>query len=455
MKRTILLTALTVLSSLSLLRAQNESEASTNPMSGLSLEDCIRIAKERNLNLRRQEIEQENRIIGLDAVRHSFLPSVNAGIGHNYSFGRSKDKTGVTVDRSSMNTNLSIGASVEVFSGTRRLHDLKQQKYNVEDGIARLQKACEDLSLQIAALYINLLFRQEMTRTAETQLALIREQRNRTAEMVRVGKWAEGKLLDIDAQMAKDEQLLVQYRSEEELARLDLGQALELEHPESITVKAPDTDVLVAERLGSLLAPEEIYRTALGLKPALHSSELQIASAREGLASARAAYFPTLSLSAGYSNGYFRDLGKEYAAINPSFSEQWKNNGSYSIGLSLNIPIFSAMQTQDRVRSSRLQVRSSELRLVEEKKTLYKEIRQAYSNAVAADKAIAAAENSKAATLKAYEYARDSFEAGRLSAYEYAEAKTKYALSQVEELRAKYDFIYKAKVLDFYQGKDF
>ena len=354
-----------------------------------------------------------------------------------------------------MNTNLSIGASVEVFSGTRRLHDLKQQKYNVEDGIARLQKAREDLSLQIAALYINLLFRQEMTRTAETQLALIREQRNRTAEMVRVGKWAEGKLLDIDAQMAKDEQLLVQYRSEEELARLDLGQALELEHPESITVKAPDTDVLVAERLGSLLAPEEIYRTALGLKPALHSSELQIASAREGLASARAAYFPTLSLSAGYSNGYFRDLGKEYAAINPSFSEQWKNNGSYSIGLSLNIPIFSAMQTQDRVRSSRLQVRSSELRLVEEKKALYKEIRQAYSNAVAADKAIAAAENSKAATLKVYEYARDSFEAGRLSAYEYAEAKTKYALSQVEELRAKYDFIYKAKVLDFYQGKDF
>nr|WP_237073706.1 TolC family protein [Porphyromonas gingivalis] len=88
-------------------------------------------------------------------------------------------------------------------------------------------------------------------------------------------------------------------------------------------------------------------------------------------------------------------------------------------------------------------------------KKLYKEIRQAYSNAVAADKAIAAAENSKAATLKAYEYARDSFEAGRLSAYEYAEAKTKYALSQVEELRAKYDFIYKAKVLDFYQGKDF
>lgn len=424
-------------------------------MSDLSLEDCIRIAKERNLNLRRQEIEQESRIIGLDAARHSFLPTVNAGIGHNYSFGRSKDKTGVTVDRSSMNTNLSIGASVEVFSGTRRLHDLKQQKYNVEDGIARLQKAREDLSLQIAALYINLLFRQEMTRTAETQLALIREQRNRTAEMVRVGKWAQGKLLDIDAQMAKDEQLLVQYRSEEELARLDLGQALELEHPESITVKAPDTDALVAERLGSLLAPEEIYRTALGLKPALRSSELQIASAREGLASARAAYFPTLSLSAGYSNGYFRDLGKEYAALNPSFSEQWKNNGSYSIGLSLNIPIFSAMQTQDRVRSSRLQVRSSELRLAEEKKALYKEIRQAYSNAVAADKAIAAAENSKAATLKAYEYARDSFEAGRLSAYEYAEAKTKYALSQVEELRAKYDFIYKAKVLDFYRGIDF
>lgn len=424
-------------------------------MSDLSLEDCIRIAKERNLNLRRQEIEQESRIIGLDAARHSFLPTVNAGIGHNYSFGRSKDKTGVTVDRSSMNTNLSIGASVEVFSGTRRLHDLKQQKYNVEDGIARLQKAREDLSLQIAALYINLLFRQEMTRTAETQLALIREQRNRTAEMVRVGKWAQGKLLDIDAQMAKDEQLFVQYRSEEELARLDLGQALELEHPESITVKAPDTDALVAERLGSLLAPEEIYRTALGLKPALRSSELQIASAREGLASARAAYFPTLSLSAGYSNGYFRDLGKEYAALNPSFSEQWKNNGSYSIGLSLNIPIFSAMQTQDRVRSSRLQVRSSELRLAEEKKALYKEIRQAYSNAVAADKAIAAAENSKAATLKAYEYARDSFEVGRLSAYEYAEAKTKYALSQVEELRAKYDFIYKAKVLDFYRGIDF
>lgn len=138
-----------------------------------------------------------------------------------------------------MNTNLSIGASVEVFSGTRRLHDLKQQKYNVEDGIARLQKAREDLSLQIAALYINLLFRQEMTRTAETQLALIREQRNRTAEMVRVGKWAEGKLLDINAQMAKDEQLLVQYRSEEELARLDLGKPSNWSIPKALQSRLP------------------------------------------------------------------------------------------------------------------------------------------------------------------------------------------------------------------------
>ncbi|WP_373812470.1 TolC family protein, partial [Porphyromonas loveana] len=236
---------------------------------------------------------------------------------------------------------------------------------------------------------------------------------------------------------------------------LDLGQALEFDQPEGITVKAPDTDALVAERMASLVSPDEIYRTAVAIKPALRSGELQIAAAREGLASARAAYFPTLSFGAGYSNGYFRNLGKEYAALNTSFADQWKTNGSYSVGLSLNIPIFNAMQTQDRVRNSRLQVRASELRLTEEKKTLYKEIRQAYSNAVAADKAISAARNSTAATLRAYEYARDSFEAGRLSAYEYAEAKTKYALSQVEEIRAKYDFIYKAKVLDFYRGIDF
>ncbi len=455
MKRTILLTAVAVFTALPTLRAQTEPATTSIPTSPLTLEDCIRIAKERNLNLRMQEIEQAGRTINLDAARHSFLPTVSAGVGHNYSFGRSKDKTGVTVDRSSMNTNFNVSASVELFSGTRRLHDLKQQQLNVADGEALLEKAREDLSLRVASLYINLLFRQEMTRTAEAQLALTVEQRNRTAELVRVGKWAEGRLLDIDAQLAKDEQLLVQYRSEEELARLDLGQALEFDQPESITVKAPDTDALVAERIASLVSPDEIYRTAVAIKPALRSGELQIASAREGLASARAAYFPTLSLGAGYSNGYFRNLGKEYAALNTSFADQWKTNGSYSVGLSLNIPIFNAMQTQDRVRNSRLQVRASELRLTEEKKTLYKEIRQAYSNAVAADKAISAARNSTAATLRAYEYARDSFEAGRLSAYEYAEAKTKYALSQVEEIRAKYDFIYKAKVLDFYRGIDF
>lgn len=453
MKRKILLTTISLLLAFPSVYAQTED--TPLHIKDLSLKECVSMAKERNIGLRLQGVEHEGRRINLAASKHSFLPSVNAGLGHNYSFGRSKDKTGVMVDRSSMNTSFSIGASVELFSGTRRLHDLKQQKINLEDGEAQLQKAREDLSLQIAALYINLLFRQEMTHTAETQLVLTREQRDRTADMVRVGKWAEGKLFDIEAQVAKDEQQLIQYRSEEDLARLDLAQALELDTPEELTIKAPNTDALVAENTASMVSPDEIYRQALAFKPAIRSGELQIKSAREGLASARSAYFPTLSLNAGYSNGYYRNLGKAYENLNASFSDQWKNNGSYSIGLSLNIPIFSAMQTQDRVRSSRLQVRSSELRLIEGKKAVYKEIQQAYNNAVAAEKAIEAAKNSTQATLKAYEYARDSFEAGRLSSYEYAEAKTKYALSLADELRAKYDFIYKTKVLDFYRGIDF
>lgn len=417
-----------------------------------SLEECIRYAIENNIDLKQKELERQNQEVTLHTSKYSWLPNLNASINENFGFGRSESKDGLIVDRNSANTSASIQLSMPIFDGFKIPNDIAARKLDLKASIETLNKAKEDLSINVASYYLQVLYNKEMLKIAELQVALSSEQVTKTEALYNAGKVPESQLYDMKAQLAKDEVTLTESRNNVKLALLDLTQALELERDgENFDVLEPETGDAVEQYMSSIIPPDQVYDYAVGVKPQVKEQEYLLESQKKMLKVAQAGYYPKLNFSAGYSNGYYHNFGDgDYN--NAPFSDQLKNNGQKSIGFSLSIPIFNRFQVRNSVRSARIAIHNRELLMENSKKILYKEIQQAYYNATAAQEKYVSSDKSVDASKIAFSYAEDRYGAGKSTVFEYSEAKTKYAQSLAEQTQAKYNFIFRAKILDFYHG---
>ena len=417
-----------------------------------SLEECIRYAIENNIDLKQKELERQNQEVTLHTSKYSWLPNLNASINENFGFGRSESKDGLIVDRNSANTSANIQLSMPIFDGFKIPNDIAARKLDLKASIETLNKAKEDLSINVASYYLQVLYNKEMLKIAELQVALSSEQVTKTEALYNAGKVPESQLYDMKAQLAKDEVTLTESRNNVKLALLDLTQALELERDgENFDVLEPETGDAFEQYMSSIIPPDQVYDYAVGVKPQVKEQEYLLESQKKMLKVAQAGYYPKLNFSAGYSNGYYHNFGDgDYN--NAPFSDQLKNNGQKSIGFSLSIPIFNRFQVRNSVRSARIAIHNRELLMENTKKTLYKEIQQAYYNATAAQEKYVSSDKSVDASKIAFSYAEERYGAGKSTVFEYSEAKTKYAQSLAEQTQSKYNFIFRAKILDFYNG---
>jgi Outer membrane protein len=415
-----------------------------------SLEECIRYAIDHNIDIRQRKLQKDNAEIDLNTTKMSRLPNLNAGMGQSWSFGRSNNNlTGIYENRSSSNSSFSISSSTPLFTGFRIPNEIERDKLNLQAAVQNLEKAKEDLSLQVANLFLQVLFNKEILKINEEQLNFSTEQITRTEVLVDAGKVPRSQLYDIKAQAAKDELSVVQARNNLELSLLDLAQSLELESTENFDVSEPQTPDVIEAYMQSVIPPDAVYDHAVHVKPAVKEQEFRVESSKKEVKIAQAGYMPTLSLSLGYNNNYFYNYKSDN---NTSFADQIKNNGGENIGLSLSIPIFNRFQVRNRVRSARLGILNQELILENVKKTLYKEIQTAYLNAVSSQEKYRSSEKAVEASRESFKYAEERYGVGKSSVFEFNEAKTKLLQSQSEQIQAKYDYIFRAKILDFYNG---
>ena len=418
-----------------------------------SLEACINYAYANNLQLKQKMEEQEARKVELHTSKHSWLPAVNANMGQSFQFGRSTSKSGVIVDQNAANTTFNINLDMPIFDGFKIPNDIAARKLDLQAAIESLNKAKEDLAVNIASYYLQVLYNKELQRVAQLQVDLDREQVNKTEAMVNAGKVPLSQLYDIKAQLARDEVTLTEATNNVQLALLDLAQSLELERSDrSFDVVTPQITDAVAENMSSILPPETIFDQAVTFKPQIKEQEYLLESQKRMLKVAQAGYYPKLNFGASYSNGYYHtSMGGEFADTR-SFGDQLKQNGQKIVGFSLSIPLFNRFQVRNSVRSARIGINNQQLMLENSKKTLYKEIQQAYYNATAAQEKYTASDKSVASSREAFSYAQARYEAGKSTVFEFNEAKTKYAQSLAEQAQAKFDFIFRAKILDFYRG---
>jgi outer membrane protein len=379
----------------------------------------------------------------------SRLPDLSAGMGQNWSFGRGETESGLKENTTQSNTSFSISSSIPLFTGFRITNEIEKNKLELKAATENLEKAKENLALNIASLFLEVLFNKEIVNVNEEQLNLSQTQIEKTKSLVQAGKVPMSQLYDIEAQAAKDEVSLIQAKNNRALALLDLAQSLELENETYFDIYAPETDNVIAEYTNSAQSPLTIFNNAVHIKPVIKEQQYRVESAEKTLKIAESGYLPSLSLSLSYGTAYYYNYNLKE---NMPFSNQLRDQSGEMIGLNLSIPIFSRFSVKNQVRNAKINISNQQLALENTKKTLYKEIQTAYLNATAAQEKYKASGKAVTASSESFKYAQERYETGKSSVFEYNEAKTKWMQSQSEQIQAKYDYIFRTKILDFYNG---
>jgi outer membrane protein len=420
-----------------------------------TLRQCIDYAIEHNVTIRQTALEVERAEIDLNTTRNSRLPSVSAGAGQNFSFGRtSVDIGGDTPEyrnTQTSNTSLSLSAGMPIFQGFRINNQVKAGRIELQASAAGLEKAKQSLELSIAGYYLDVLFKKEILAVYREQLALTRKQVANTSTLVNEGKVARTQLYEIEAQLAQSEVSEVNAVNDLALSLLTLQQALNLQNGMDFDIADVEIDTLSPSDLVGFDSPSDIYQTAVGNRPAVREAELRLQSSELSVKIAKSAYLPSLNLSANANAGYMYMFGQNYPQ--ESLADQIRNRHSESVGLNLSIPIFNRNSTRNSVRTARLGVMNQTLALEGVKQTLYKEIQQAYQRAVAASARYESSTKALTASNEAFRAMEVRYESGKATVYEYSDAHTKLISSQSDQTQAKYDYVFSTKILDFYRGE--
>jgi outer membrane protein len=438
MKRTFILIITCLIASGGPLIAQKE----------WSLEDCIQHAIDHNIQIKQQTIQTKVQKNTLDQSKLSLIPTVSGQASHDYSFGRALDQTTYDFYNQTLQSNyFYLGGRTDLFTGLQNLNTIHKNKYELLAGEQDLQRIRDNVSLSVALAYLQILLNKELVTATESQLNTTLEQITKTRKMVDAGSVAMGNLLQIEAQAAQEEVTLVNMQNQLETSYLNLTQLLELETPAGFEIIVPEIRVgETADIAGNI---DEIYSVAVQSRPEILGSELRLTASEYALKVAKGARSPSISMS--------HNFGTRYSHIGElpgqqSFEEQLKNNKNFGLGFSMNIPILNGWQVNKNILNSKLAVENSQYTLEGTRKELYKDIQQAYSDAVAALKKYYASAKAVESSEESFRYTEQKFDVGMITPVDYNAAKTQLLNSQSEMSQAKYEYIFKTKVLDFYKG---
>ena len=417
-----------------------------------TLRNCIDYALEHNITIRRNRINVESTQEDVKTAKADFLPSLSGNISQrivnrpNSASGTiiSGDNITTSESKTSYNGNYGIDANWTVYNGSKRVNTLKQQQLNSRIAELTVDESENSIEENITQLYVQILYSAEAVKVNESTLEVSRKEFERGQELFNAGSIASSDLAQLEAQVSNDNYQLVTSQTTLQNYKLQLKQLLELDGDFEMDLFLPpldDSSVLIP-----LPTKDDVYQTALNLRPEIESSKLNIEASDMNIKISRAGYIPSLSLSAGI--GTTNANGNDF-----SFSEQVKQNWNNSIGLTLSIPIFDKRQTKSAVNKAKLQRQTSELDLMDNQKTLYKTIESLWLSANSAQQQYVAATQKLKSTQASYALVSEQFNLGMKNTVELLTEKNNLLSAQQETLQAKYTAILNAGLLRFYQGE--
>ena len=414
-----------------------------------TLRQCIDYALEHNIQVKQQDVSRMQRELDVNTAKNSRLPDLSASASENFSFGRGLTAQNTYTNTNTSSTSFGLNTSVPLFTGYRIPRTLELQKLNLEAATADLEKAKNDIRMQVAQAYVQILYNMELCDVAKRQISIDSMHVHRLTEMMRNGKASGTEVAQQEAALAQSRLTATQADNDYRLSLLTLSQLLELPSPESFTISR---DVAVPEILPSmdLISPDAIYQEALMIKPEIQAEQYRLEGTLKSIDIAKSSKLPNLSLQAGLGSNYYKTSGYP----SDGFFKQLNNNFSQYIGLSLSVPIFNRYETRNNIKSAQLNRYNQQLQLDNVKKGLYKEIQQAYYNAVAAQAKYESSAEAKRSQDEAFRLMSAKYEYGKANITEFNEAKNNLMKAESDLVRAKYEYLYQRALTDFYRGRE-
>ncbi len=452
----------------------------------LSILDCINIAIENSLEIAQAENQLESSQLDYRQSKMNRLPYFNSNLGNTWNFGRSLDITSYQFrTQNNRVNNLGLSGGATLFSGGQLNQNIKLQELNTERNSTNIKSMKDNLAINVAQLYLSALVAKEQIKVVENLVDLRKNDVDRNQKLIDAGVNPGSTQVDMDAQLANANFQLQQATNAYQSALLQLKQQMMVDFDREFEVEAPNIPFPSMDYIEEELSPDIVYQGALeNLNVStLNQKDIQIAQINKKIAKSR--YFPELSVSGGLNSyasnqaqnvvsqeEYQQNLPLEgipgltggYITVNGSypvydddytFSEQVKDNFTQNIGLNLSIPIFNQNQVNTQVKQADLNIKLAKINAKIQERQLEQTIQLAYLDAQLAYRAYESSRLQLESVSQAATFAKERLDIGAASIYDYFMAQNNLATSEVEFSKAKYDYLYKVKILEFYKENQF
>jgi len=379
--------------------------------------------------------------------RLELLPNLNANGSFRSQSGRVRDENEFRlIDVTTLDGSLGFSSSTPIFAGFTKRNTIEKAKYDWQAAIKDAEKIENDIVMNITSLYMQILFDKELLQAARRQYLTTQLQVERTAKLVDAGSLPEGALLEIRSLAAREALNVVQSENNLSISLLDLAQALDLEDVKGFDIVVPELpDFTGAE----LIESSVVYDYALDNLPQITASELRVISSEKDVNIAKGNLWPSLSFNLGWGTYVNKYDGQQ----NFDFSQNFKDNASQYYGVSLSVPIFNALLVRSSIKNAKIGVLNSQYALEQEKQFLRKEIQQAHADALAAFRQYETGRLALDSYQESFRYTEKRFSLGLLNSVDYNVAKTEYMKAESDLIQAKFTYLLRLKILDFYHGK--
>ena len=443
-----------------------------------TLEECVLMALDKNISIKQSELDIENAEIDKADAIGSFLPRVNAQSQHIWNNGFSQNITnGLIENLTTQFSSFGGNIGVTLFNGKQNINQLSRANLNLIARQYQLDDMKDDISLFVANAYLQVMFNRELAQVQRFQLEITKEDLERTKVRIQAGVLTQADIFDIEANLASQEQALVQAENNYRLSLISLAQLLLITDYENFQIADEDFDIPFSDILSQ--KPKEIYEKALTIRNDIKLGVANIEVAKKDIEIAKGALMPSLTAFYNYNTrisysdrfvetgnlietpiGFVKGTGEsvvtqfsERTIAEPlSFGTQFGQNDGHSYGVSLNIPIFNGSSVRNNIKRRKLNLKRIENQFEQTKLDLENTVNQAYLNTQGAVKFFEAAEKTLKARQEAFQIAQNRFEVGVMNSFDFIQAKQRYQISASDIVRAKFDYIFKLKVLEFYFG---
>lgn len=444
-----------------------------------SVQQCIDHAISNNIQLKQSKLNAESAELNLLQSKANVLPTLNGYGSHNYSFGRTIDPlTNLFATNRVQSNSVGLSSNVVVYSGLQNKNTIQQNVHNTQAKKYDLEKSENDIRINVINAYLQILFSEELLTVSKNQFNVTRQQLERIKKLVEVGSSSKGAQLEIEAQLASEELQIVNAENQRDLAYLNMVQILNLENSDGFEIERPVIEIAGDKNI--LESPATIYQVALANQPAVKSAESDVLTSQSALAVAKGGLSPRLTLNASYGSGYSQ-LRKEVigsagfvgydtigitsandAVLIPRFQSDYRvtpfgnqlqDNINKTIGFNLSIPVFNGFSTRTRISQAKIALENSKNNLELSKQAIRNAIQKAHADANAAFKKFKATEQSVKALKESFFYTEQKYNVGMVNTIEYNDSKNKMIKAESDMLQAKFDYVFKVKILDYYLGK--